>query len=222
MANAPVIVPALRKDDSIESLEAESQQHNLIKDLSSGVAGITITAPDTPAQQNLSTSYKHAPDGFDSHVITSLGTSMNSASTTSGVAAEQMTMFHVVFALSGKSTLRTADLYEHVAKKLGKVLKFCQKRRNYVSTESRKLPVVKQRARAEKIPTAPLWTQLVSHSELAGTLQEVYTRISADIISEIHLYGTEMSLQVPPQLKPDDRADTPLSAILLLESRHQH
>jgi hypothetical protein len=221
MANAPVIVATLRKDDNTESLEAESQQHIPIKDLSSGVAGITITAPDKPAQQNLSTSYKHAPDSFDSHGITSLGTSMNSASTTSGVVAEQMTMFRVVFALSAKSTLRTADLYEHVTKKLSKALKFCQKRSNYVSTESRKLLAVKQRARAEKTPTASLWTQLVSHSELAWASQEVYTRISADNISGIRLDGMGMSLQIPPQPRPDDLAVTPLSAILLLESRHQ-
>lgn len=218
-ANAPMTVPTLRKDGSFETLEAESQQHSPVKDLSSNVAGITITAPDTPAQQNLSTNYKHAPDSFDSHGIASLGTSMNSASTTSGVVAEQMTMFHVVFALSGKSTLRTAALYEHVAKKLSKALKFCQKRSNYVSTESRKLLAVKQRARAEKTPAASLWTQMVSHSELAWALQEVYTRISADDIAGIRLDGMEMSLQIPPHPRPDDLAVTPLSAILLLESR---
>jgi hypothetical protein len=215
----PGIVPTLRKDGSTETLEAESQQHSPVKDISSSVAGITITAPDTPAQQNLSTSYKHAPDSFDSHGIASLGTSMNSASTTSGVAAEQMTMFHVVFALSGGSRLRTADLYENVAKKLGKALKFCQKRSNYVSNESRKLLAVKQRARAEKTPTAALWTQLLSHSELAWALQEVYNRISTDDIAGIRLDGTEMSLQVARQPRPDDLPVTPLSAILLLESR---
>jgi hypothetical protein len=219
MAKPPSIVPTLRKDDSIENLEAESQQHSPIKDLSSTVAGITITAPDTPARQNLSSSYKHAPDSFDSHGLASLGTSMNSASTTSGVVAEQMTMFHVVFALSGKSGLRTADLYEHVAKKLSKALKFCQKRSNYVSTESRKLLAVKQRARAEKTPTAALWTQLLSHSELAWALQEVYTRISAGDIAGIRLDGMEMSLQVPPKPNPDDLPVTSFSAILLLESR---
>jgi hypothetical protein len=49
MANACVIVLTLHKDGSIESLEAESQLHSPIKDLSSGVAGITMIAPDTPA-----------------------------------------------------------------------------------------------------------------------------------------------------------------------------
>lgn len=93
MANVPAIVPTLRKNDSAETMEAESLQQSPIKSLSSSVAGITITAPDTTAQQNLSTSYKHAPDSFDSHGIASLGTSMGSASTTSGAVAEQMTMF---------------------------------------------------------------------------------------------------------------------------------
>lgn len=219
MAKVSTTVPTLRKDDSMENLEAESLQHSPIKSLSSSVAGITITAPDTPAQQNLSTSYKHAPDSFDSHGIASLGTSMGSASTTSGAVAEQMTMFHVIFALTGDSNLRTADLYEHVAKKLSKALKFCQKRSNYVSIESRKLLAVKQRGRAEKTPTATLWTQLVSHSELAWALQEVYTRISADDIAGIRLDGMEMSLQIPPQQRAEDLAVSPLSAMLLLESR---
>jgi hypothetical protein len=219
MAKVPSIVPTLRKNDSGENLEDESSQQSPIKSLSSSVAGITITVPDTPAQQNLSASYKHAPDSFDSHGIASLGTSMGSASTTSGAVAEQMTMFHVVFALTSDSKLRTADLYEHVAKKLSKALKFCQKRSNYVSIESRKLLAVKQRGRAEKTPTASLWTQMVSHSELAWALQEVYTRISVEDIAGIRLDGMEMSLQVPPQQRPDDLAVTPLSAILLLESR---
>ena len=219
MANVPAIVPTLRKNDSAETMEAESLQQSPIKSLSSSVAGITITAPDTTAQQNLSTSYKHAPDSFDSHGIASLGTSMGSASTTSGAVAEQMTMFHVVFALTSDSKLKTADLYEHVAKKLSKALKFCQKRTNYVSIESRKLLAVKQRGRAEKTPTASLWTQLGSTSELAWALQEVYTRISVDDIAGIRLDKMEMSLQVPPQQRPDDLAVTPLSAILLLESR---
>jgi hypothetical protein len=38
-------------------------------------------------------------------------------------------------------------------------------------------------------------------------------------IAGIRLDGMEMSLQVPPQQRPDDLAVTPLSAILLLESR---
>lgn len=215
----PAIVPNLRKDNSVDSLEAESQQHSPIKDLSSTVASIAITTPEPQTQQNLSTSYKHAPDSFDSHGIASLGTSMNSASTTSGAVAEQMTMFHVVFALSSKSRLKTGDLYEHVAKKLSKALKFCQKRSNYVSIESRKLLAVKQRARAEKTPTASLWTQLLSHSELAWALQEIYIRISADDIAGIRLDGMEMSLQIPLQPGPDDLPVTSLSAILLLESR---
>jgi hypothetical protein len=88
-----------------------------------------------------------------------------------------------------------------------------------VSIESRKLLAVKQRGRAEKTPTASLWTQMVSHSELAWALQEVYTRISVEDIAGIRLDGMEMSLQVPPQQRPDDLAVTPLSAILLLESR---
>ncbi|KAM0702874.1 hypothetical protein Q7P35_010306 [Cladosporium inversicolor] len=219
MANKPAIAPTLRKNDSADTMETESLQHSPIKSLSSSVAGITITAPDTPAQQNLSTSYKHAPDSFDSHGIASLGTSMGSASTTSGAVAEQMNMFHVVFALTRDSKLRTADLYEHVAKKLSKALKFCQKRTNYVSIETRKLLAVKQRGRAEKTPAASLWTQLVSTSELAWALQEVYTRISADDVAGIRLDKMEMSLQVPPQQRPEDLAVTPLSAILLLESR---
>lgn len=213
--------PTLRKSDSIETSEAESQQHSPDKELASGMAGITITAPETSAP-HLTADYGHVPDSFDSHGIASLGTSMNSASTTSGAISEQMTMFHVVFALSGKTgddTVQAAELYEHVAKKLSKALKYCQKRSNYVSIESRKLLALKQRARAEKTDPATLWTQFLSHSELAWALQEVYNRISAHDIAGVRLDGMEMSLQIPPKHNPGDLEVTPLSALLLLEDR---
>ena len=223
----------LHKDSSFDTIEedsqSQSQQQSPVKDLSSSVAGITITAPDHSSAANLSVgSYKHMPDSFDSHGnLASLGTSMNSSSTTSGAVAEQMTMFHVVFALSARtsSTLQTGDLYEHVAKKLSKALKYCQKRSNYVSTESRKLLAMKQRGRAEKTPASTLWPQFSSHSELAWALQEVYTRISAGDIAGLRLDGMEMALQVPPpqqQQSPNEEPEvqiTPLSTILLLDSR---
>jgi hypothetical protein len=231
----------LHKDSSFDTIEedsqsqSQSQQLSPVKDLSSSVAGITITAPDNSSAANLSVgSYKHMPDSFDSHGnLASLGTSMNSSSTTSGAVAEQMTMFHVVFALSERtsSTLQTAGLYEHAAKKLSKALKYCQKRSNYVSTESRKLLALKQRGRAEKTPASLLWPQFSSHSELAWALQEVYTRISAGDIAGLRLDGMEMALQIPPlqlQHSPNDSSSssssevqqiTPLSTILLLDSR---
>lgn len=219
----------LHKDSSFDTIEedsqSQSQQHSPVKDLSSSMAGITITAPDTSSAANLSVgSYKHMPDSFDLHGnLASLGTSMNSSSTTSGAVAEQMTMFHVVFALSARpsSSLQTAGLYEHVAKKLSKALKYCQKRSNYVSTESRKLLAMKQRGRAEKTPASILWPQFSSHSELAWALQEVYTRISAGEIAGLRLDGMEMALQVPFQQSPDDSEVqiTALSTILLLDSR---
>lgn len=213
--------PTSRKLDSVDESEAESQQQSPDKDLASGVAGITITAPEVPAP-HLTADYSHVPDSFDSHGIASLGTSMNSASTTSGAVAEQMTMFHVVFALSGdsgKGAMQAADLYEHVAKKLSKALKYCQKRSNYVSVESRKLLAIKQRARAEKTDPATLWTQFFSHSELAWALQEVYNRIAVHDIAGVRLDGLEMSLQIPPKQESNELAVTPLSALLLLDDR---
>lgn len=215
----PVPVSSLQKEDSIEGSGVDGQDQSPEKDLSSGIAGITITAPDTPAP-SLPADFTHVPDSFDSHGIASLGTSMNSASTTSGTAAEQMTMFHVVFALSGNSgegDLRTVDVYKHIAKKLSKALKYCQKRTNYVSAESRKLLAIRHRARVERTNTANLWTQFVSHSELAWALQEVYNRISANDIAGIRLDGMEMALQIPP--KSSEHTVSPLSALLLLDDR---
>ncbi|KAM0723250.1 hypothetical protein Q7P37_001451 [Cladosporium fusiforme] len=217
----PAIHPALRKTDSVDALEVDSQQQSPDKELASGVSGITITAPETPAP-HLTADYSHVSESFDSHGVASLGTSMNSASTTAGATAEQMTMFHVVFALSGNTgegTIQTVDLYEHIAKKLSKALKYCQKRSNYVSVESRKLLAMKQRARAEKTDPATLWTQFLSHSELAWALQEVYSRISADEIAGVRLDGLEMSLQIPPKQKSNELEVTPLSALLLLDDR---
>jgi len=219
----------LHKDSSFDTIDedsqSQSQQQSPVKDLSSSVAGITITAPDNASAANLSVgSYKHMPDSFDSHGnLASLGTSMNSSSTTSGAVAEQMTMFHVVFALSANASniLQTAELYEHVAKKLSKALKYCQKRSNYVSTESRKLLAMKQRGRAEKTPASTLWPQFSSHSELAWALQEVYTRVSLGDIAGLRLDGMEMALQIPIKPSPENSEVqvTALSTILLLDSR---
>lgn len=219
--NDPLKHPSLPKIDSVDNSEAESQQHSPDKELTSSVAGIKITAPEPPAP-HLTADYNHVPNSFDSHGIASLGTSMNSASTTSVAVAEQMTMFHVVFALSGNAnehTVQAADLYEHVAKKLSKALKYCQKRSNYVSVESRKLLAMKQRARAEKTDPLTLWTQFLSHSELAWALQEVYNRISVHEVAGVRLDGMEMSLQIPPKQDASELEVTPLSALLLLEDR---
>jgi hypothetical protein len=78
----------LHKDSSFDTIEedsqnqSQSQQLSPVKELSSSMAGITITAPESSSTTNLSVgSYKHMPDSFDSHGnLASLGTSMNSSS----------------------------------------------------------------------------------------------------------------------------------------------
>lgn len=189
---------------------------------STAVANITITEPQTPAKPNHD--FTHIPESLDSQGGTSLGTSFNSTSTASAIAAEQMTMFHVVFVLAqeaSNSRVTAAKLYEHIAKKLSKALLYCQKQTSYISTESRRLLALKAKVTQEQLTHAALWAQLIDGSELAWALKELYMKLSNDKVACIRLNGMEMSLQIPLE-DADEHANAtvdPHSAILLLDDK---
>ena len=189
-------MPALSKEASFEELEG-------------GVAGVKIPAPQ-------SRDFTHAPDSLDSKAAASFGTSVGSASTASGVVAEQMTMFHVVFALSA-GALEPDQVFGRLARPLSKAMKYCQKQTNYVAAESRKMLALKTKAKVEKMSGMTLWTQMPEYSELAWALKEIYTQISVGEIASVRLDGNELSLQVP---QTHTSSEVSLqSAILLLEDK---
>ncbi|KAK0933765.1 Nitrogen permease regulator 3 [Friedmanniomyces endolithicus] len=182
---------------------------------------ITITAPGSPAKAFQD--YTHMPDSLDSRHAISLGTSMESTSTASGLPAEQMVMFQVVFALRGTQQTYTAAIHEHVAKKLSKALHHCQVRHDYVSLEGRKILALKSKAKQNHTTSDNLLTQLVEHSELAWALKEIYEKIAVNDVAGIRLNGTPISLHIPPEDHPPTTPSSPPltlhSALLLLEDK---
>ncbi|KAI7162870.1 hypothetical protein KC349_g1752 [Hortaea werneckii] len=196
-------------------------------------ATITVTAPSTAAQGEKD--FTHVADSFDSKAnkgVTSLGTSFNSASTTSGGAStEHIQMFHVVFVLAAGYQGQAGNVYMHVAKKLGMALHYCQKHlASYVTAESKKILAAKAKAKQAKAGGKRLQTQIMEQSQLAWALKEIYDRLSAGEVAGIRLAGMEMSLQLPPQTTGETasspsnedvhRSDpNPHDALLLLEDK---
>ncbi|WPG99211.1 nitrogen permease regulator 3 [Acrodontium crateriforme] len=183
-------------------------------------AKITITAPEDAKSSH---DFTHIPESLDSQNGVSLATSLNSASTTSGVIHDRMTMFHVVFVVAANKAKATADLYRHVARKLGKALYYCQKQTNYVSTESRTIMTLKMKAKIERLSTDALYAQMLETSQLAWALKEVFDSISVGRIASIRLDGSEISLQIPlPGTESHLDGESVLGAhsgILLLEDK---
>ncbi|RMY91839.1 hypothetical protein D0861_02832 [Hortaea werneckii] len=203
--------------------------------LQPGQAGatITITAPSVAAQGEKD--FTHVADSFDSKGAkgaTSLGTSFNSASTTSGGAStEHIQMFHIVFVLAPGHQAQAGNVYTHVAKKLGMALHYCQKHlASYVTAESKKILAAKARAKQAKAAGKRLQTQIMEQSQLAWALKEIYDRLSVGEVAGIRLAGMEMSLQLPPQTTRETasnpsnedvhRSDpSPHDALLLLQDK---
>ncbi|KAF2171445.1 hypothetical protein M409DRAFT_18562 [Zasmidium cellare ATCC 36951] len=165
--------------------------------------------------------FTHIPESLDSQK--GLATSMESGSTGSAPASEQMAMFHVVFAMrpQGADGQREVPaMHDEVAKTLSRALHYCQKQSNYVSNESRRLLALRAKARQSQDSMQGLWKQMIETSELAWALEEVYECISNGEVAGIRLNGMEMSLHITRPEKQENILDPePLSALLLLESK---
>ncbi|KAK4547451.1 hypothetical protein LTR36_001107 [Oleoguttula mirabilis] len=183
-------------------------------------ANVTIAAPETVGQA--AHDFTHIPESLDSQRGLSLATSMTSTSTASGALAEQMTMFHVVFAHQPHRQSVTSDVYQHVAKKLAKALHYCQKQTNYVGVECRRLLAIKAKAKHTKMPADESLKQMLEGSGLAWALKEVFERVSAGEIAGIRLNGMELSVQIPQvEASTSDGKNIlgPHTGLLLLEDK---
>ncbi|KAK4902106.1 Nitrogen permease regulator 3 [Elasticomyces elasticus] len=184
----------------------------------SDTANITVTAPGSPSR--VPEDYTHVPDSLDSQQMLSLGTSMDSTSTASGVPTEQLAMFHVVFVVRGNQQTYATEIHEHIAKPLSRALNHCQKRHDYVSAQSRKMIALRAKAKQNSTDLGVLLTQMIEHSELAWALKEVYEKVSMGEVAGIRLSGMELSLHIPPT--EVEASTTPLnehSGLLLLEDK---
>ncbi|KAK5120519.1 hypothetical protein LTR85_006174 [Meristemomyces frigidus] len=210
-------------EDEREATPTLESQRTSVEDLeaaTTGTANVTITAPETSDQAAHDST--HVPESLDSHQGLSFATSMTSTSTASGAVTEQMTMFHIVFAVKPENQDETLTIYHHVTKKLAKALHYCQKQSNYVAAESRKLLALRAKAKQTKMDADASWKQMVEGSELAWALSEVYERISAGEIAGVRLNGMALSMQVPhtrPGSSDEDSTLGPHSGLLLLEDK---
>ncbi|KAK3671174.1 Nitrogen permease regulator 3 [Recurvomyces mirabilis] len=212
-----------------QSKISQSAEPANIHDAKQSSSNITIDTPREATTSKPPLDFAHISESLDSHTGPSLGTSFASASTTSAIPVEQLTMFHVVFVLHGNTQDDTRLVYEHVAKKVSKALQYCQRRRNYLAVESRNLVALKTKARQSNAAAESILNNMVEGSELAWSLKEIHDKISAGSIADIRLNGMEMSLHIPPQ--PPTHASTlpetspttpplsPDSALLLLEDK---
>ena len=114
----------------------------------------------------------------------------------------QLTMFHVVFVMDPsplEHTVRVKEMYDHVVKKLSKVLKFAQARHNYVWEQAELLQSIRSTHLQQQSSTRVLYTELKQRSSLASAMTKVFDNISESKIAAITITPKlSVSLQIPP------------------------
>ena len=185
--------------------------------------GFTLTEPLSPVRTARNDG--QVSESFDTDLGRSLGTSMNSASSTSTTTAEQVTMFNVVFAFDSADgqigQKDVAEMYRHIVKPFSKALHYCQKHTNYVAAESRRLLSLQARAKQHDLSRAALHQQSFETSELAWALQEVYDSMTTGRVAGIRLNGQAISLQTSPIESRTSHASelSPNVGLLLLDEK---
>lgn len=174
-----------------------------------------VDVPKRPRPQDQD--FTHASQSLKTPNLCSLATSFNSNASTA--ASEAVQMFHVVFVLRAPiNPTQLEELYENVVKKLSKALHYCQKQTAFITTESRKLLMLKTKAKHEGLSSETLCQQALETSELAWSLKELYDKISINSIATLSLNNTRMSLQIPPS--PANQEWDEHAALLLLQPKH--
>jgi hypothetical protein len=166
------------------------------------------------------------PGSLDSYLGPSLGTSMDSNSTTSGVVADQINMFHIVFVLKSSPNIakeETFAMYNDHARRLSRALHYCQKEYNYVTEQARRLTALKLKVKSPVAIESDTWARMIEASELAWALQEIYFQTRKGEIASFRLHGMDMSLQLKKRSNEQTESKTlsPLSALLLLVPKQE-
>ena len=183
--------------------------------------GIMITEPKTHV--NASHDFTHIPESLDSRGGLSLGTSMNSGSTTSALAPERLQSFNLVCVMSsdssGNKSSNVTEMHRHIIKKLSKALHYCQKHSNYVGKQSHTMTTLKSKAKLEGINKEDLSKQMVDNCELAWAMKETYEQISTGKVANIQLEGKDMSLYIPKQQRENELTLDLHNGLLLLRDK---
>ncbi|KAH6895173.1 nitrogen permease regulator of amino acid transport activity 3-domain-containing protein [Thelonectria olida] len=122
-----------------------------------------------------------------------------------------MTMFNLVFILNPKSNEITEvveAVYDHVIKKVSKVLKYSQQHSEFVWKESKRILVAKDKAREERKKMNVLWKEILQSSSLAAAIHDTYEAVSQNRIATLHLDtlagSYTPSFQIPVPFYVDD------------------
>jgi hypothetical protein len=114
----------------------------------------------------------------------------------------QLTMFHVVFVMDPsplEHTARVKEMYDHVVKKLSKVLKWAQAHHDYVWQQSELLQSIRSTHFQQQSSSKALYTEMKQRSSLASAITKVFDNISESKIAAITLTPKlSVSLQIPP------------------------
>lgn len=130
-----------------------------------------------------------------------------------------MTMFNLVFILKPKKH-EAKDLidtmYTNIIRKVNKAYNYVQQRSDFVWKESKKILLLKDKAREDKRRMSQLWEEIMQSSSLAASMQELYDAISNNKIAALQLETGEgtitHSVQIPvpfhiADLPPQDRVE---------------
>ncbi|KAK7745399.1 Nitrogen permease regulator 3 [Cytospora paraplurivora] len=130
-----------------------------------------------------------------------------------------MTMFNLVFILNprrheSKDLIDT--MYTNIIRKVNKAYKYVQQRSDFVWKESKKILMLKDKAREDKRKMSLLWEEILQTSSLAASMQDLYDAISRNKIAALQLDTGEgtitHSVQIPvpfniADLPPPDREE---------------
>jgi nitrogen permease regulator 3-like protein len=167
-------------------------------------ASETPTPTDDPSKSDLDlqnvpifdAAYGH---GLMSGAASEVGSGTRSASSTNG-ADDALGMFNVVFVLKPPALeyqQRVEEMYDNVAKRFAKALKYAQAYNNYVYLESRAISAMKEKAKEHQSPLSTLWASIAGNSSLARAIEITYRQISHDKIAHINLGELDTSIQIP-------------------------
>ncbi|KAH7326698.1 UPF0171 domain protein [Stachybotrys elegans] len=101
-----------------------------------------------------------------------------------------MTMFNLVFLLNPRKNEAKAmieSLYDNVFKKVNKAYQYSQQHSDFIWKESKRILAVKDKAREEQRNMDDLWAEILQHSSLAASIQEIYEAISSNKIATLNL-----------------------------------
>lgn len=130
-----------------------------------------------------------------------------------------MTMFNLVFILNprkheAKDLIDT--MYTNIIRKVNKAYNYVQQRSDFVWRESKKILLLKDKAREDKRKMGQLWEEILQSSSLAASMQDLYDAISRNKIAALQLETGEgtitHSVQIPvpfhiADLPPLDREE---------------